>query len=64
MDGKRGFITLLVLAAVPNPVVAFANLAAGASGMPFWRFYLAVAIGKTICSLVLAGIGVWLGTIL
>ena len=60
---KRGFITLLVLAAVPNPIVAFANLTAGATGMPFWRFYTAVAIGKTIRSLVLAGIGVWLRTI-
>ena len=60
---KRGFITLLVLAAVPNPIVAFANISAGASGMPFAKFYAAVAIGKTIRSLVLAGIGVWLRTI-
>lgn len=60
---KRGFITLLVLAAVPNPIVAFANITAGATGMPFWRFYTAVTIGKTIRSLVLAGIGVWLRSI-
>ena len=57
---KRGFITLLVLAAVPNPIVAFANITAGATGMPFIKFYTAVTIGKTIRSLVLAGIGVWL----
>jgi membrane protein YqaA with SNARE-associated domain len=61
---KRGFITLLVLAAVPNPIVAFANITAGATGMPFPKFYAAVAIGKTIRSLVLAGIGVWLRSVI
>jgi membrane protein YqaA with SNARE-associated domain len=60
---KRGFVTLVVLAAVPNPIVAFANITAGATGMPFARFFTAVAIGKTIRSLVLAGIGVWLGSV-
>ena len=60
---KRGFITLVVLAAVPNPIVTFANITAGATGMPFAKFYLAVAIGKTIRSFVLAGIGVWLRTV-
>jgi membrane protein YqaA with SNARE-associated domain len=60
---KRGFITLLVLAAVPNPIVAFANITAGATGMPFMKFYTAAAIGKTIRSLVLAGIGVWLRSV-
>jgi membrane protein YqaA with SNARE-associated domain len=60
---KRGFLTLLVLAAVPNPIVALANITAGATGMPFMKFYTAVAIGKTIRSLVLAGIGVWLRSV-
>jgi membrane protein YqaA with SNARE-associated domain len=60
---KRGFITLLVLAAVPNPIVAFANITAGSTGMPFGKFYAAVAIGKMIRCVVLAGIGVWLRTV-
>jgi membrane protein YqaA with SNARE-associated domain len=60
---KRGFVTLILLAAIPNPIVAFANFSAGASGMPFAKFYVAVAIGKTIRSMVLAGIGVWLRSV-
>jgi membrane protein YqaA with SNARE-associated domain len=40
-----------------------ANITAGATGMPFMKFYTAVAIGKTIRSLVLAGIGVWLRSV-
>ena len=57
---KRGFITLVVLTTIPNPIVAFAIFSAGASGMPYPKFFLAVATGKTIRSMVLAGIGVWL----
>jgi membrane protein YqaA with SNARE-associated domain len=60
---KRGFVTLILLAAIPNPIVALANFSAGASGMPFAKFYAAVAIGKTIRSMVLAGIGVWLRSV-
>ncbi|MDP2950065.1 MAG: VTT domain-containing protein, partial [Chloroflexota bacterium] len=54
---RYGFVTLLVLAAVPNPVFEFAGITAGAVRMNFWRFLLAVAIGKTIRALTLAFVG-------
>jgi membrane protein DedA with SNARE-associated domain len=43
-----GFATLLVLSAVPNLFFEFAGITAGATRMNFWRFLLAVAIGKTV----------------
>lgn len=44
---RHGFLTLLVLSAVPNPLFEFAGITAGAVRMNFWRFLLAVGIGKT-----------------
>ena len=52
-----GFITLVVLSAIPIPVFELAGIAAGASGMNFWRFMLAVLIGKNIRGLTLAFLG-------
>ncbi len=49
-----GFITLLVLSAIPNPTFELAGITAGASRMNFWRFMLAVLIGKNIRGLMLA----------
>ena len=49
-----GFITLLVLSAIPNPAFELAGLTAGATRMNFWRFMLAVLIGKNIRGLLLA----------
>ena len=57
---RWGFLTLLVLSAVPNPLFEFAGITAGAVRMNFWRFLLAVFIGKTIRALVLAFVGGWL----
>jgi membrane protein DedA with SNARE-associated domain len=57
---RWGFLTLLVLSAVPNPLFEFAGITAGAVRMNFWRFMLAVAIGKTMRALMLAFIGEWL----
>lgn len=57
---RYGFVTLLVLAAVPNPVFEFAGITAGAVRMNFWRFLLAVAIGKTMRALMLVFVGGWL----
>jgi membrane protein DedA with SNARE-associated domain len=57
---RWGFLTLLVLSAVPNPFFEFAGITAGAVRMNFWRFMLAVAIGKTIRALILAFLGSWL----
>jgi membrane protein DedA with SNARE-associated domain len=56
-----GFMTLLVLSAIPNPLFEVAGLTAGASRMNFWRFMVAVLIGKNIRGLVLAFAGdAWL----
>ncbi|MBI2914108.1 MAG: VTT domain-containing protein [Chloroflexi bacterium] len=55
--GRYGFATLLVLSAVPNPLFEFAGITAGAVRMNFWRFLLAVAIGKTARVILLVIIG-------
>jgi membrane protein DedA with SNARE-associated domain len=54
---RYGFATLLVLSAIPNPFFEFAGITAGAVRMNFWRFLLAVAIGKTIRVILLVIIG-------
>jgi membrane protein DedA with SNARE-associated domain len=53
-----GFATLLVLSAIPNPFFEVAGLSAGASRMNFWRFMVAVLIGKNIRGLLLAFVSV------
>ena len=52
-----GFVTLLVLSAVPNFFFEFAGITAGATRMNFGRFMLAIAIGKTIRVIALVLIG-------
>ncbi len=52
-----GFATLLVLSAVPNPAFEFAGVTAGVVRMNFWRFLLAVGIGKTIRVILLVIVG-------
>lgn len=52
-----GFLTLLGLSAVPNPLFEFAGVTAGAVRMNFWRFLLAVAIGKTTRVIILVIVG-------
>ena len=54
---RYGFATLLVLSAVPNPLFEFAGITAGAVRMNFWRFLLAVGIGKTMRVILLVIIG-------
>ena len=54
---RYGFVTLLVLSAIPNPLFEFAGITAGAVRMNFWRFLLAVAIGKTTRVILLVIIG-------
>lgn len=45
---RNGFLTILVLSAIPNPFFDLAGIAAGASGFPGRWFFLAAWIGKTI----------------
>jgi membrane protein DedA with SNARE-associated domain len=54
---RYGFATLLILSAIPNFFFEFAGITAGATRMNFWRFLLAVAIGKTIRVIGLVVIG-------
>jgi membrane protein DedA with SNARE-associated domain len=54
---RYGFATLLVLSAVPNFFFEFAGITAGATRMNFWRFLLAVGIGKTIRVILLVVLG-------
>jgi len=54
---RYGFLTLLILSAIPNPLFEFAGITAGAVRMNFWRFLIAVGIGKTIRVILLVLIG-------
>lgn len=45
---RNGFLTILILSAVPNPFFDLAGIAAGASGFPGRWFFLAALIGKSI----------------
>lgn len=44
----RAFLLLFALAAPPNPVFDIAGLSAGALGLPYWMFFTAVFLGRTI----------------
>jgi membrane protein DedA with SNARE-associated domain len=57
---RYGFVMLIILSAIPNPVFELAGVTAGASRMNFWSFMVAVLIGKNIRGLFLAFVGdVW-----
>jgi membrane protein YqaA with SNARE-associated domain len=51
---RRGFLTLFLLSAVPNPLFDVAGLTAGSLGYSPWRYWLAVALGKSIVYITLA----------
>jgi membrane protein YqaA with SNARE-associated domain len=44
----RAFAVLFALAAPPNPAFDVAGLAAGALGLPYWMFFIAVFLGRLI----------------
>lgn len=46
--GKNGFVTILILALIPNPIFDLSGIFAGATGYPVKRFFTAVLIGKTV----------------
>jgi len=56
---RHGFMTLLVLSAIPNPAFELAGITAGVVRMRFWRFMVAVLIGKNIRGLLLAFLGAY-----
>lgn len=58
---KRGFITILIMSAIPNPVFDVAGIAAGILRFPVWKFLLACFIGKSIKGILFALAGArWL----
>ncbi|KAI4345618.1 hypothetical protein L6164_012720 [Bauhinia variegata] len=42
------FLTILVLASVPNPLFDLAGIMCGQFGIPFWKFFISTLIGKAI----------------
>lgn len=56
---RHGVATIFLLALVPNPIMDLGGIAAGAAGMPAWKFLLAAWPGKTLRALLLAYTGLW-----
>ena len=54
---KSGFLTLLTLAAIPNPLFDLAGIFAGATNYPIKRFLLATFAGKAVKFLTIALLG-------
>jgi len=54
---RRGFLTILLLSAMPNPVFDLAGVAAGMSRFPLRLFLFAAFLGKSIKGLVFAMAG-------
>lgn len=54
---RRGFLTILVLASIPNPLFDVAGIAAGILGFPITRFLLACWLGKSAKAIILAHFG-------
>ena len=52
--GEKAFLTLFMLAAIPNPLFDAAGMTAGSLGYSPWRYWLAVALGKSIVYTTLA----------
>ena len=51
---RRGWVAIVLLGLIPNPLFDFAGLAAGALRMPAWKFLTAATVGKTIRSVIIA----------
>ena len=54
---RRGFLSIFVLSAIPNPLFDLAGIAAGMLHFPLTRFLLACWLGKTLKALAVAYIG-------
>jgi len=53
----RGFLTLFILSAIPNPLFDLAGITAGMMHFPLVQFLLACWLGKTLKALALAYLG-------
>ena len=56
---NHGFMTLFILAAVPNPLIDLAGMTAGAMRYPVRKFLFSVWLGKTLKSLLFAWAGAY-----
>lgn len=56
--GRHGFLTILVIAATPNPVFDIAGAVAGALGFGWYRFFVASWLGRLIKNMAVAGIAI------
>lgn len=45
---RWGAIVIFVLAAIPNPIFDMGGILAGIARMPWWKFLMAAALGKTV----------------
>lgn len=45
---RWGAIVIFVLAAIPNPIFDMGGILAGIARMPWWKFLIAAALGKTV----------------
>jgi membrane protein YqaA with SNARE-associated domain len=54
---RHGFLTIVVLAAIPNPLFDLAGVAAGMLRFPLWYFVLACFLGKLIKGIAFAFAG-------
>lgn len=54
---KNGFLTILMVTAVPNPVFNFAGGAAGFLHYPMWKFLIASFLGNWMQYTITAGLG-------
>ena len=60
---KNGFLTIFILAIIPNPFFDLAGVFAGFTGYPLKRFILATILGKTIKFVLLALLGMKAGKV-
>jgi len=45
---RSGFLTLFILSALPNPFFDVAGIMSGVTNFPYWKFLIAVFLGKLI----------------
>lgn len=53
----RGFLTIFILALIPNPIFDLAGIVSGATNYPIEKFYQATLLGKTIRYLAISYLG-------
>lgn len=56
---KWGAWLIFALALIPNPIFDMGGIVAGALRIPWWKFLIAAAFGKSIRFIILAYLGSW-----